>query len=75
MLDLVDHALQAHGFKFRQPDGQTTLESSGRAIKHFNEDAEYTVMLASITSCGEGFVSKPASIQCWNISWLIVIQR
>jgi len=54
MLDLIQEALESHGFNVCRIDGSTSLEDRGMAIYRFNQDSGYTVMLASIGSAGEG---------------------
>ncbi|PMD44747.1 hypothetical protein L207DRAFT_483787 [Hyaloscypha variabilis F] len=54
MLDLIANALTQHGFLFQRIDGQSSLQQRSIAIQQFNEDQNYTVMLASIGSAGEG---------------------
>jgi SNF2 family DNA or RNA helicase len=54
MLDLIQQALQSHGFSFQRIDGKTDLEKRSEAIRQFNEDPTCTIMLASIGSAGEG---------------------
>lgn len=55
MLDLIEPALSLHGFGFQRIDGQTSLEDRCGALHQFNEAPECTIMLASISSCGEGY--------------------
>ena len=54
MLDLIQLALQNHGFRFQRIDGSTSLENRKKAFDKFNDDPTYTIMLASIGSAGEG---------------------
>lgn len=54
MLDLIQQALQNHGFRFQRIDGRTSLENRTKALQIFNDDPSCTVMLASIGSTGEG---------------------
>lgn len=56
MLDLIQQALELHGFKFCRIDGGTSLEKRRSAIRQLNEDRECTIMLATIGSAGEGCV-------------------
>lgn len=56
MLDLVQYHLELNGFIVQRIDGQSSLSKRLRAINQFNEDPKCTVMLASISSAGEGFV-------------------
>ena len=57
MLDLIEAQLDRHGYMFQRIDGQTTLEARSEALRQFNAIDECTVMLASIGSCGEGYVA------------------
>jgi SNF2 family DNA or RNA helicase len=54
MLDLIQQALESHGFVFQRIDGKTSLEERSDAIRQFNEDFNCTILLASIGSAGEG---------------------
>ena len=54
MLDLIQHALQNHNFRFQRIDGRTSLEKRTQALQEFNDDPSCTIMLASIGSTGEG---------------------
>jgi len=56
MLDLIQKALELHGFDCCRIDGATRLEDRRDAMQRFNEDRKCTVMLASIGSAGEGCV-------------------
>lgn len=56
MLDLIQQALESHGFNFCRIDGSTSLEERRNAIFLFNSDRKCTIMLASIGSAGEGWV-------------------
>ena len=58
MLDLIQLALQNHGFRFQRIDGSTSLENRKKAFNKFNDDPTYTIMLASIGSAGEGWVDR-----------------
>jgi SNF2 family DNA or RNA helicase len=55
MLDLIQPALRKHHIPFHRIDGQTSLEARRETLRRFNSDHEFTVMLASIGSCGEGY--------------------
>lgn len=55
MLNLIEMALQTHGFIFQRIDGQKSLEHRTRALNIFNNDPACTVMLASIGSIAEGY--------------------
>jgi len=55
MRDLIELALNSHGFRFQRIDGQTSLENRCDALRQFNEVPQCTIMLASIGSCGEGY--------------------
>lgn len=57
MLDIVQLHLELNGFIFRRIDGQSSLQERRKAICQFNDDPKCTVMLASIGSAGEGYVS------------------
>ena len=57
MLDLVQQALEREGFSVVRIDGQKSLKDRTDALSKFRTNAQYTVMLASIGSAGEGFVS------------------
>jgi len=54
MLDLIQQALQKHGFRFQRIDGKTSLENRSKAFDQFDNDPTCTIMLASIGSAGEG---------------------
>jgi SNF2 family DNA or RNA helicase len=54
MLDLIQQALQKHGFHLQRIDGSTSLENRSKAFHQFNDDPTCTIMLASIGSAGEG---------------------
>lgn len=54
MLDLIELELRRHNFTTQRIDGQTSLEARGEALRQFNASDQYVVMLASISSCGEG---------------------
>jgi len=56
MLDLIQQALESHGFSFQRIDGKTSLEERSKSICQFNEDFNCTIFLASIGSAGEGWV-------------------
>ena len=74
MLDLIQRALESHGFGFQRIDGKTCLEERSRAICQFNEDPKCTIMLASIGSAGEGWVeSAPSHIYSSKLksSWFL----
>jgi SNF2 family DNA or RNA helicase len=57
MLDLVQQALEFAGFSVARIDGQKSLQDRARAISRFTDDSACTVMLASIGSAGEGYVT------------------
>jgi SNF2 family DNA or RNA helicase len=59
MLDLIQKALESHGFSFCRIDGSTSLEERRNAMLRFNKDPKCTIMLASIGSAGEGWVESP----------------
>lgn len=46
-----------NGIVFQRIDGKATLESRSHALQQFNEIHECTVMLASIGSCAEGYLT------------------
>src|SRR5205814_405440 len=54
MLDLIQRALELHGFNCCRIDGSTSLEERRDAIHRFNEDHNCTIMLAINGSSGEG---------------------
>lgn len=54
MLDLIQQALEFDGFYLQRIDGKTSLEQRREVIKQFTCDPKCTVMLASISSAGEG---------------------
>jgi SNF2 family DNA or RNA helicase len=54
MLDLVEKALHAEGFRFERVDGSTPLQQRVRKINSFRTDAECDVLLATIGSAGVG---------------------
>jgi SNF2 family DNA or RNA helicase len=56
MLDVLEPQLQKQGFKFQRIDGQMSIRSRSEALRQFNEIPDCTVMLASIGSCGEGYL-------------------
>jgi len=60
MLDLVHQDLTDEGIRTLRIDGQTSLRVRGETIKQFQTENEYAVMLASIGSAGEGYVSRSA---------------
>lgn len=56
MLDLVEEPLVRNGFHFSRMDGQKTLSERKLALQVFQDEAQCTVMLATIGSAGEGLV-------------------
>lgn len=54
MLDKVEQALRAEGFNCQRIDGQSSLKSRADAMRRFSEERNFTVMLTSIGSAGEG---------------------
>jgi SNF2 family DNA or RNA helicase len=54
MLDLIQQALSNYNFTTCRIDGSTSLEGRSTALKRFTEDADCSVMLATIGSAGEG---------------------
>ncbi|KAI9891466.1 MAG: hypothetical protein M1814_002785 [Vezdaea aestivalis] len=54
MLDLIEPILKENGYNSARIDGSTSLESRFEALRQFNNNSACTVMLASISSCGEG---------------------
>jgi SNF2 family DNA or RNA helicase len=54
MLDLIQQALQKHGFHLQRINGKTSLGNRSKAFHQFNDDPTCTIMLASIGSAGEG---------------------
>lgn len=54
MLDLIQQALSDYSFRTCRIDGGTSLEGRNAALKMFNDDADCSVMLATIGSAGEG---------------------
>ena len=56
MLNIIGKALTHFGFHYQRLDGQSSLQQRDIAIRRFNQDVNYTVMLASIGSAGEGWV-------------------
>jgi SNF2 family DNA or RNA helicase len=56
MLDRIEESIRAKGFSYQRIDGQSTLKARSNAMQIFSEDANCTVMLASIGSAGEGYV-------------------
>lgn len=59
MLDLAEMELRRHNFTVLRIDGKTSLETRGEALRQFKRSEGCTVMLASIGSCGEGYISSP----------------
>lgn len=57
MLDLIQRQLELQKFGFQRIDGRSSLQQRSRAITQFTKDPNCTVMLASIGSAGEGYVS------------------
>lgn len=57
MLDLIELSLRMNGIVFQRIDGKATLESRSHALQQFNEIHECTVMLESIGSCAEGYLT------------------
>jgi SNF2 family DNA or RNA helicase len=55
MLNLIEPALKRHKIVFQRIDGGTSLDARREALRQFNTHAGFTVMLASIGSCGEGY--------------------
>ena len=54
MLDLIQQALSDHNFKTCRIDGGTSVEGRKAALNMFDNDADCSVMLATIGSAGEG---------------------
>lgn len=54
MLDLIQQALSCYSFTTCRIDGSTSLEGRNIALKQFTNDANCSVMLATIGSAGEG---------------------
>jgi SNF2 family DNA or RNA helicase len=54
MLDLIQQALSCFRIATCRIDGSTSLEGRNTALKKFAEDADCSVMLATIGSAGEG---------------------
>lgn len=57
MLDLVQSALDKERYRYQRVDGTKSLEERRAAVTRFNEDLTVTIMLASISSAGEGQVT------------------
>lgn len=55
MLDVVGPILGNHGYVVHRIDGKATLNSRIKAMRQFNDQASFSVMLASIGSCAEGY--------------------
>ena len=72
MLDMIETALRTNGFLFQRIDGQKSLEQRIRALDAFNNDPTCTVMLASIGSVAEGYVT-PSFSQGTVIVCLLVL--
>lgn len=58
MLDLVQKSLDQEGYCYQRLDGTMDLESRREAVDQFSGDPGVTVMLASISSAGEGLVTR-----------------
>jgi SNF2 family DNA or RNA helicase len=54
MLNLIQQALSSYSFTTCRIDGSTSLDGRNTALKRFAEDADCSVMLATIGSAGEG---------------------
>ncbi|GAB1319449.1 hypothetical protein MFIFM68171_09659 [Madurella fahalii] len=54
MLDIIELILKRHDFAVQRIDGRTSLDMRRKALQQFNSHDGFTVMLASIGSCGEG---------------------
>ncbi|KAL0938545.1 uncharacterized protein CTRU02_205155 [Colletotrichum truncatum] len=54
MLDLIEKALHSQGYSCQRVDGRMNLRDRATAILQFAEDPSCTVMLATISSAGEG---------------------
>lgn len=54
MLDLLEIALHQAGYRFVRIDGQKSLSQRTSALNSFRNDDNCTVMIATITSVGEG---------------------
>jgi SNF2 family DNA or RNA helicase len=55
MLNLIERALRKEQIKFQRIDGKTSLEQRRKAKQQFEDDPDCMVMLASISSCAEGY--------------------
>lgn len=55
MLDLIELQLRQRNTSIHRIDGQTTLAARWDALRSFRDSTARTVMLASISSCGEGY--------------------
>lgn len=56
MLDLIGDALSRSGFVYQRIDGRKTLEQRREALRAFGEEAECTILLASLGSAAVGSV-------------------
>lgn len=54
MLDLVQTALEKEGYQCERIDGTKSLEERKLAVESLNKNKNVTIMLASISSAGEG---------------------
>ncbi|KAK1830452.1 SNF2 family N-terminal domain-containing protein [Podospora conica] len=61
MLTLIEPVLKQHHIPFQRIDGQKSLDARREALREFNSKSEFTVLLASIGSCGEGIDLTAAS--------------
>jgi SNF2 family DNA or RNA helicase len=67
MLDLIEKALRHEGIKFGRIDGKGSISGRVSAVKALRDDPECRVLLASITSAGEGYVSRLPATETYGM--------
>ncbi|TPX43200.1 hypothetical protein SeMB42_g04828 [Synchytrium endobioticum] len=69
MLDIVEHSLEVHGFKFCRYDGTMSTNKREQAIEQLQDDPATTIMLVSLKAGGVGLnltaASRVVNLDLW----------